>query len=197
MQVITLIYHNDLFIISFKRLTLWCCYSYCMGLVGVHDWNKNSFQRVIYPGNIGLKLNDRVLGKLTLEWRLRKRDMTKTEIIQHSGTFYTDKPGYRVQLKSQLDRLHGDIYFSVRILQGLFDETIEWPFQKKFRISISDKMKGHSKESWIIPLNGVWIKELSKPTVKKDAIVSEWKGPFNISQYLDAKTIFFDVSMCN
>ncbi|XP_002160568.1 uncharacterized protein LOC100200872 [Hydra vulgaris] len=146
-------------------------------------------------GNIGLKLNDRVLGSIPIEWRIKKRDITKTEIIQHSGTFYTDNRGYRVQLKSQVDRLHGDIYFSVRILQGLFDENLDWPFQKKFCISVSDKMKSSNRESWIIPQNGIWIKALNKATVKKDSIVSEWKGPFNISQYLEARTIILNVSM--
>lgn len=132
----------------------------------------------------------------SIEWSLRKRNPTVTEILFHSGTFYAGKPGYRVQLRAQIDRLHGDIYFSVRVFQGLFDDYMSWPFKQKFCIKLSSKMKIKDREDWILPSKeGDWKRKLGKESRKKKVNLTEAIGPFNITKFLDSKKLVFDISL--
>ena len=131
-----------------------------------------------------------------MEWPIRNRKPTATEIIYHSGTFYTTNPGYRVQFRAQIDRLHGDVYFSVRILQGWFDDHLPWPFALKFCMSVSRKTKNcFAPEEWIIPSAPCWKREMDKPANKKEDVFSEWCGPFNISAFVGIKTLVFEFSL--
>lgn len=145
---------------------------------------------IAYP----FRLTDRLLVR-SMEWPIRKRKPTATEIIYHSGTFFTGKPGYRAQLRAQIDRLHGDVYFSVRILQGLFDDVLSWPCQLKFCIKLSEKMKCLNAEDWVVPPTPTWRRSLTKPTAKKDDVFSEWCGPFNISNFLICKKLIFEFKL--
>ena len=127
-----------------------------------------------------------------VEWVIRKRKPTSTEITHHCGIFYTSTPGYRVQFRAQIDRLHGDIYFSVRIMPGIFDERLTWPCQQKFNIKLSHKMRVTGIEDWYVP-SSQWRHVLSRAINKKDDVFSEWVGPFNISHYINANRLCLDI----
>lgn len=132
----------------------------------------------------------------TVEWVLRKQKENSVVVIQHSGTYYTDNPGYRVQFRAQLDRMHGDIYFSIRILKGMFDEYLDWPFSERFKISISKKTeKGTSDIVWTIPTTALYASNTRKPYGKKDLVYTEWIGPFDISRYIQRQRIGFDINI--
>lgn len=134
----------------------------------------------------------------TVEWVLRKQKETSVVVVQHSGTYYTGKPGYRVQFRAQIDRLHGDVYFSVRILKGIFDEYLPWPFFERFRISLSDKTnKGTSSIAWNIPAIDAekYTQETRKPVGKKDNVYTEWLGPFDISKFIDKKKMIMEINL--
>lgn len=135
-----------------------------------------------------LKLSDPVVHNW-FQWKLPKRKETATEIIYHSIVFLTGNPGYRAQLRAQIDRLHGDIYFSIRLIKGVFDNQLTWPFPVKFVIRVTSNSDPNPEYSWTIPKGETWTTTMIKPTKKKEKIFSEWIGPFDITNFLERKHI--------
>ena len=140
---------------------------------------------------IDVELKDRVLGGC-MEWPIRYRNPTSIDIMYHSGTFFTGNPGYRCQLRAQIDRLHGDVYFAVRILKGIFDDVLKWPCQEGFCIKLSEKMKSTMVKEWRILPCKKWKNITGRPLSKNDNIVTEWTGPFDISKFIEAKLLVFE-----
>ena len=131
------------------------------------------------------------------QWRLPKRKPTSTEIIHHTIAFLTGTPGYRIQLRAQIDRLHGDIYFSVRLLKGPFDHLLTWPCQQAFAVRLGSKTEPDPKYSWRVPKAGGWgDRVLTKPRGRRDNIFSDWHGPFEISGLLVRKHIGLEFVPC-
>lgn len=138
-------------------------------------------------------INDPVLSEAPLIWAIRKhfKTETATKNIQHGRVFFSKTPGYRLQFRAEIDRLHGDIYFSVRVMKGIFDDQISWPCDEKFHICILDtKGRPDPDNQWILPdSDASWNRTLRKVANKGDQVHSEWIGPFNISHFI-AKNVF-------
>lgn len=106
-----------------------------------------------------------------------------------SRVFYTGTPGYRLQVLAKIDRREGEICFCLRILKGVYDESLEWPCQQGISIKVSEKMQSTGVEYWFIPEKGV----LTKPKSRCDKVYTEWFGPFNLRRYLNSKNLIFDI----
>lgn len=128
------------------------------------------------------------------EWTIRPHRPNNTSFVYHSGVFYTGTPGYRMQLKAEFDRLHGDVYLAVRVMRGKFDNSLLWPLNGRINIQIG--RSGQCRKSflfpehandWKCPHNGV----LYKPTSKKEIVISGFHGPFSVSQFMKQKYLKF------
>lgn len=141
-------------------------------------------------------MKDPTMRDAPIEWVLRKQKETSVVVVQHSGTYYTGNPGYRVQFRAQIDRMHGDVYFSVRILKGMFDDYITWPFSERFQISLSSKTnKGTSDVVWDVPAADKYQQKIRKPVGKKDVVYTEWNGPFDMSKYIERKNVVLQINI--
>lgn len=129
-------------------------------------------------------------------WAIRRHSASAVLPIQHGGTFYTNTPGYRLQFRCQIDRLHGDIYFCVRMLQGVFDDQLDWPFAEKFKIRISDRKKTTGVQDWFVPGDTGWGREkpLARAVGKRQTVLSGWFGPFDVSRYLERELFHLEIS---
>jgi len=139
-------------------------------------------------------VNDKVLSNGKMEWLIRKKDPHCTSMLYHSGVFYTSQSGYRLQLNARMERLHGDAYFRVRVMKGLFDSNLTWPLAGRMRIVISQKTtKSDGCTSYEFP-NGEsgWGTELVRPKRKREDVFSDWFGPFGVSQYMDARKFILE-----
>lgn len=144
-------------------------------------------------------INEPIMSQAPLVWAIRKhfKTETATKSIQHGQVFFSDTPGYRLQIRAEIDRLHGDIYFSVRVMKGLFDDQINWPCNEKFRICILDtKGRPDPDKQWILPdTDTSWNRPLRKVANKGDQVHSEWIGPFNISNFITKNVFKLQVSL--
>ena len=114
----------------------------------------------------------------------------------HGRVFFTDIPGYRLQFRADMDRLHGDCYFSVRVMKGPFDDQLCWPCKEKFKICVLDtKSRPDPNYEWIIPSSGIWKTPLRKVVNKGDHVHSEWIGPFDTSHFITRNTFKLQVSV--
>jgi len=168
-------------------------------LHGVQKQSDDTADAQYFAGTINSQavIKEPVLIESPLEWAIRKQNPTSVLTIQHGRIFYTSTPGYRIQFRAQIDQMHGDLYFSVRILKGVFDDQLKWPMQEEFKICLSDRTnKSESKEFWSLPVKGSWGKNVRKPTGKLDKVVSDWNGPFDISRYLERETIYLLIKYC-
>ena len=106
-----------------------------------------------------------------------------------SRVFCSGTPGYRLQVLAKIDRQEGEIFFCLRILKGVYDESLEWPCQQGISIKFSEKMQSTEIEYWFIPEDGV----LTKPKSRCDKVYTKWLGPFNLSCSIKSKDLIFDI----
>ena len=124
-----------------------------------------------------------------IEWVIRRNVTPWEDISYQSRVFYTGTPGYRFQVLAKIDRPEGEIFFSLRVLKGVYDENLEWPCQQGISIKVSQKMQSTSVECWFIPEEDV----LTKPMSKKDKVYTKWFGPLNLGHYLNSEKLIFDI----
>ena len=138
------------------------------------------------------KRRDRLLrGKI--EWLIRGNGRPKkgftSERSYQSSVFYTGEPGYRLQLHAKINWQEEEIFFCLRVLEGVYDNDLEWPCQQGICIRLSKKMQSVRIEYRFIPEKDV----LKKPNSKNDKVHTKWLGPFHLSHYLGRQDLIFDI----
>ena len=134
-------------------------------------------------GKGGTILSDKI------EWVIRRNVAPREDNSYQSRVFYTGTPGYRFQVLVKINRLEGEIFFSLRVLKGVYNENLKWPCQQGICIKVSKKMQSTGVECWFIHEKDV----LRKPTSKSDKVYTTWLGPFNLGHYLNSEKLIFDI----
>ena len=131
---------------------------------------------------------DTVLNNKT-EWVIRRNVTPREDNSYQSPVFYTGTPGYRLQILAKIDREEGEIFFSLRVLKGVYDEYVNWPCQQGISIKVSQKMQSSGGQCRFVPEEDV----LTKPMSKSDKVYTKWFGPFVLGHYVNSEKLIFDI----
>ena len=130
-----------------------------------------------------------------IEWMIRANAKPVKDVISkksyQSRVFYTGTPGYRLQLCAKINRQEGEIFFCLRVLKGVYDKDLEWPYQEAICIKLSEKMQPTGIEYWFIREKDV----LKRPKSKKDKVHTKYLGPFSLSNDLNSQDLIFDICL--
>jgi len=82
------------------------------------------------------------------------------------------------------------------VLKGIFDDQLSWPFLEKFKIRMNDRKKTTGVPDWFVPGSSGWNGEklLARAVGKRQTVLSEWFGPFDISRYLERELFHLEIS---
>ena len=134
------------------------------------------------------KRRDKILSD-KIEWVIRRNVAPMKDQSYQSRVFYTGKPGYRLQVLAKIDQPKEEVFFCLRVLKGVYDENVKWPYQQGISIKISEKMQSTAIEYCLTPEKDV----LEKPKSKSDKVYTKWLGPFILSHYLSSEKLIFDI----
>ena len=126
---------------------------------------------------------------LKIEWVIRRNVTSREDNSYQSRVFYTGTPGYRLQILAKIDREEGEIFFSLRVLKGVYDEHLNWPCQQGISIKVSQKMQSSGGQCRFFPEEDV----LTKPMCKSDKVYTKWFGPFVLGHYVNSEKLIFDI----
>ncbi|KAH6930320.1 hypothetical protein HPB50_012625 [Hyalomma asiaticum] len=116
------------------------------------------------------------------EWRVRdmyallQRSSVMHGVNLAGPDFYTGKPGYRVRLGLSFGRINpsnGIPYMGVwfTILRGRYDDSLEWPFQYRFNITVVDPSgSGQDAHVSMNPMTAICRlrKQFQRPTERRN-----------------------------
>ncbi|KAL1481931.1 hypothetical protein MTO96_015246 [Rhipicephalus appendiculatus] len=116
------------------------------------------------------------------EWRVRdmyallQRSSVMHGVNLAGPDFYTGKPGYRVRLGLSFGRINpsnGVPYMGVwfTILRGRYDDSLEWPFQYRFNITVVDPSgSGQDVHVSMNPMTAICRlrKQFQRPTERRN-----------------------------